>query len=52
MHEPVILEAVRTPFGRRQGAFRDVRPDRLLAHALQSLVERPQCRGSRRSGLE
>ena len=40
MPEPVIVEAVRTPFARRGGAFRDIRPDRLLAHALQGLVER------------
>ncbi len=40
MPEPVILEAVRTPFGRRGGVFRHVRPDRLLAHTLQALVER------------
>lgn len=40
MHDPVILEAVRTPFGRRQGAFREIRPDRLLALALHGLVER------------
>lgn len=40
MSEAVILEAVRTPFGRRGGAFREVRPDALLAHALNGLVER------------
>jgi acetyl-CoA acetyltransferase family protein len=40
MPESVILEAVRTPFARRGGGFRDIRPDRLLAHALQGLVER------------
>jgi len=40
MPEAVILEGVRTPFGRRGGAFREVRPDRLLAHALQGLVQR------------
>ncbi|MEJ7819699.1 MAG: thiolase family protein [Rubrobacteraceae bacterium] len=40
MAEAVILEAVRTPFGRRGGAFREVRPDALLAHALNGLVER------------
>jgi acetyl-CoA acetyltransferase family protein len=40
MSEPVILEAVRTPFARRDGAFREVRPDTLLAHTLQGLVER------------
>jgi len=40
MAEPVIIEAVRTAFGRRGGAFRDARPDSLLACALNSLVER------------
>jgi acetyl-CoA acetyltransferase family protein len=40
MPETVILEAVRTPFARRGGAFRETRPDRLLAHALLGLVER------------
>lgn len=37
---PVIIEAVRTPFGRRNGAFRELRPDALLAHALRALVDR------------
>jgi acetyl-CoA acetyltransferase family protein len=40
MSEPVILEGVRTPFGRRGGAFREVPPDRLLAHVLAGVVER------------
>ncbi len=40
MPEAVILEAVRTPFGRRGGALREVRPDTLLAHTLAGLVER------------
>jgi acetyl-CoA acetyltransferase family protein len=40
MPEAVIVEAVRTPFGRRGGALRDTRPDRLLAHALEGLVQR------------
>ncbi len=40
MNEPVILEAVRTPFARRGGAFREKRPDALLAHALRGLVGR------------
>ncbi|MGB3682794.1 MAG: thiolase family protein [Rubrobacteraceae bacterium] len=40
MAEAVILEAVRTPFGRRGGALRDIRPDKLLAHTLDGLVER------------
>jgi acetyl-CoA acetyltransferase family protein len=40
MSEPVIIEAVRTPFGRRGGALREARPDALLAHALRGVVER------------
>jgi acetyl-CoA acetyltransferase family protein len=40
MAEPVILDAVRTPFGKRGGALRDTRPDALLAHALRGLVGR------------
>jgi acetyl-CoA acetyltransferase family protein len=40
MAEPVIIDAVRTPFGKRGGTFRDTRPDTLLAHALRSLVAR------------
>jgi acetyl-CoA acetyltransferase family protein len=40
VNEAVILEAVRTPFARRGGAFREARPDALLAHALAGLVER------------
>ena len=40
MPEAVIIEAVRTPFGRRGGALREVRPDSLLAYTLQGLVER------------
>jgi acetyl-CoA acyltransferase len=40
MAEPVILEALRTPFGKRNGAFRETRPDVLLAHALRGLAKR------------
>lgn len=40
MSQPVIVEAVRTPFGRKGGVFREVRPDSLLAHTLRGLVER------------
>jgi acetyl-CoA acetyltransferase family protein len=40
MSQAVIIDAVRTPFGRRDGAFRNVRPDSLLAHALKALVQR------------
>ncbi len=40
MAEAVILEAVRTPFGRRGGALREQRPDSLLAHAINGLLAR------------
>src|SRR5918911_2194445 len=40
MREPVILEAVRTPFAKAGGAFREVRPDSLLAHTLDGLLMR------------
>lgn len=40
MPEAVIIEAVRTAFGRRGGALREQRPDALLAHALQGVVRR------------
>ena len=40
MAEAVILAAVRTPFGKRGGAYRATRPDCLLAHALRGLVQR------------
>jgi acetyl-CoA acyltransferase len=40
MFEPVIVEAVRTPYGRRGGVYRERRPDGLLAHCLDGLIER------------
>ncbi|MEX0960276.1 MAG: thiolase family protein [Burkholderiales bacterium] len=40
MGEAVIIEAVRTPFGRKGGALREMRPDSLLAHAIDGLLER------------
>jgi len=40
MAEPVIVAAVRTPFGKRGGAFRDTRPDTLLALALNGVRAR------------
>ena len=47
MAEAVILEAVRAPFGKRGGAYREMRPDSLLAKVLQALMERasldPRC---------
>jgi len=38
--EPVILEAVRTPYGKRKGAYRETRPDTLLANTLDGLFAR------------
>ena len=40
MTQAVIIDAVRTPIGRRGGALKDVRPDDLAAHVLRALVER------------
>jgi acetyl-CoA acetyltransferase len=40
MREPVILEAVRTPFAKSSEAFREIRPGALLAHTLDGLLER------------
>ena len=48
MPQPVVIEAVRTPFGRKGGAFREIRPDSLLAGALAGLVRAGQaCRRPR-----
>src|SRR5690625_5167120 len=38
--EPVIIDAVRSPFGRRGGALREQRPDALLATVLAQLLQR------------
>jgi acetyl-CoA acyltransferase len=40
MREAVIVEAVRTPLGRRNGGLKDVHPVTLLAKTLNELVER------------
>ena len=40
MREVVIVEGVRTPIGKRKGAFSNYRPDDLLAGVLSELVER------------
>jgi 3-oxoadipyl-CoA thiolase len=37
---PVIVDGLRTPFGRYGGALKDVRPDDLAAHAIRSLLDR------------
>jgi acetyl-CoA acetyltransferase family protein len=40
MPQPVVIEAVRTPFARKECAFREIRPDSLLAGALAGLCQR------------
>jgi acetyl-CoA acetyltransferase family protein len=40
MREAVIVEAVRTPLGKRNGKLKDWHPVDLLAHALKAAVER------------
>ena len=40
IREAVIVEAVRTPFGKRNGSFRDTHPDDLAAFPLRALAER------------
>jgi acetyl-CoA acyltransferase len=40
MPQPVVIEAVRTPFGRKESAFREIRPDSLLAGVLAGLCQR------------
>jgi acetyl-CoA acetyltransferase family protein len=40
MSEAMIVDAVRTPFGRRGGVLREQRPDALLAHVIDGLIER------------
>jgi acetyl-CoA acyltransferase len=42
MPEAVIIDAVRVPFGRRGGIYRETRPDSLLAHTIRALVDRVQ----------
>ncbi len=37
---PVIIDAVRTPLGRKGGAFQNTRPDQLYASVLNALLER------------
>ncbi len=40
MTDAVIIDAVRTPIGKRGGGLKDVRPDDLAAHVLRAIVER------------
>lgn len=38
MNEPIIIDAVRTAYGKRRGAFREIRPDSLLAEAVKAVI--------------
>ena len=40
MKNAVIIEAVRTPFGKFNGAFREIPANKLLANALQGVVDK------------
>jgi acetyl-CoA acyltransferase len=40
MRDAVIVEAVRTPVGRRNGAYKDIHPVDLSAHVVSALAER------------
>ncbi len=37
---PVVVEGLRTPFGRYGGSLREVRPDDLAAHVIRALLDR------------
>jgi 3-oxoadipyl-CoA thiolase len=39
-HTPVVVDGLRTPFGRYGGALAGVRPDDMAAHVIRTLVER------------
>jgi 3-oxoadipyl-CoA thiolase len=39
-HTPVVVDGLRTPFGRYNGALRAVRPDDLAAHVIRALLNR------------
>jgi len=40
MPEAVIIDAVRVPFGKKGGIYRETRPDDLLAHTFKALMKR------------
>jgi 3-oxoadipyl-CoA thiolase len=39
-HTPVVVDGLRTPFGRYGGALREMRPDDLAAHVILALLDR------------
>ena len=40
LRTPVVVDGVRTPFGRYGGALKDIRPDDMAAHVITVLVQR------------
>ena len=40
MKKTVIVDGLRTPFGKYKGALKNIRPDDLAAIVIQNLVER------------
>lgn len=40
MSEPIIIEAVRSPIGKREGTLSKTRPDEIYAHILSEVVKR------------
>ena len=42
LREAVIVDALRTPLGKRNGAFANVRPDELASHVLREIVKRTE----------
>ncbi|MBP9888843.1 MAG: hypothetical protein KBF93_21295 [Leptospiraceae bacterium] len=40
MKKAVIVDGLRTPFGKYKGALKNIRPDDLAAIVIQNLVER------------
>jgi acetyl-CoA acetyltransferase family protein len=46
MHDAVIVDAVRTPFGKQNGSFRDTHPQDLAAEPLEALAERNEFDGA------
>jgi 3-oxoadipyl-CoA thiolase len=39
-HTAVVVDGLRTPFGRYNGVLREVRPDDMAAHVIRALIER------------
>lgn len=45
MREAVIVDAIRTPFGKHRGALKSVRPDDLAAHVIKTIIDRNKLDG-------